>query len=119
MVVRSIDEAEAFITADGSEIRELLGIPTAPVANQSLAEATLRPGQATQRHFHRVAEEIYYLIEGGGRMEVDGVERDVHVGDAILIPPGAWHQLHNPGPGRLRLLCSCAPAYTHADTFFA
>ena len=49
MIVRSLAGAEAFTTADGSTIRELLGIPTAPVANQSLAEATLAPGQATER----------------------------------------------------------------------
>ena len=52
MIVRSLAEAEAFTTADGSTIRELLGLPTAPVQNQSLAEATLAPGQATQRHYH-------------------------------------------------------------------
>ena len=59
MIVRNIAETTAFTTKDGSTIRELLGIPTAPVRNQSLAEATLAPGQATERHYHRVAEEIY------------------------------------------------------------
>ena len=59
MIVRSLAEAEAFTTADGSTIRELLGLPTAPVRNQSLAEATLEPGQATERHYHAKTEEIY------------------------------------------------------------
>lgn len=120
MIVRNIAETEAFTTKDGSTIRELLGIPTAPVRNQSLAEATLHPGQATDRHYHRLAEEIYYITQGAGLMEVDGVERRVAPGDAILIPPGAWHQLTaDPAPaGDLKLLCCCAPAYTHDDTYF-
>ncbi len=59
MIVRNIAETIAFTTKDGSTIRELLGIPTAPVRNQSLAETTLAPGQATERHYHRMAEEIY------------------------------------------------------------
>ena len=119
MEVRSRDAATPFTTVDGSIIRSLLDRSNAPVAHHSLAEATLAPGQATVRHHHRVSEEIYYLVEGAGRMDVDGEIREVAVGDAILIPPGAWHQLTNTGGGPLRLLCTCAPAYRHEDTFFA
>ena len=118
MIVRNYNETVPFRTADGSTIRELLGIPTAPVRNQSLAEATLEPGQATQRHYHRLAEEIYYITAGAGLMEVDGSERRVGVGDAILIPPGAWHTLRADDAATVRLLCCCAPAYTHDDTYF-
>ena len=117
MIVRALAEAEAFTTADGSTIRELLGIPTAPVQNQSLAEATLEPGQATQPHYHAETEEIYYLVDGSGEMEIDGESRTVAPGDAILIPRGAWHQI-TAGPEPLRFLCCCAPAYRHEDTFF-
>ncbi len=118
MIARSLDGAEPFTTADGSTIRELLGIPTAPVQNQSLAEATLEPGRETHRHYHAQAEEIYYVVEGSGEMEVDGDSRRVEVGDAVLIPPGAWHQIRASATGRLRFLCCCAPAYRHEDTFF-
>jgi mannose-6-phosphate isomerase-like protein (cupin superfamily) len=117
IVVRSLDEAEPFTTADGSTIRELLGLPTAPVRNQSLAEATLAPGQATERHYHAETEEIYYVVEGSAEMELDGDRRAVGVGDAILIPPGARHQIRADEEG-VRFLCCCAPAYRHEDTFF-
>ena len=117
MIVRSLEEAEAFTTADGSTIRELLGLPTAPVRNQSLAEATLAPGQATERHYHAESEEIYYVVEGSGEMELDGERRVVGVGDAVLIPPGARHRIEAASEG-LRFLCCCAPAYRHDDTFF-
>jgi len=118
VIVRSLDGAEPFTTADGSTIRELLGLPTAPVLNQSLAEATLEPGQATQRHYHAVTEEIYYVVAGSGEMEVDGERRQVGVGDAVLIPHGAWHEIRASGTALLRFLCCCAPAYRHEDTFF-
>lgn len=117
MIVRSLAEAEPFTTADGSTIRELLGLPTAPVRNQSLAEATLSAGQATQRHYHASSEEIYYVVEGSGEMEVDGDRRRLRAGDAVLIPPGARHQVRA-DDGELRFLCCCAPAYRHEDTFF-
>lgn len=119
MEIRSRDRAAPFTTADGSTIRELLGPTTAPVRNQSLAEATLAPGQATMRHYHAKTEELYYVVEGAGEMEVDGERARVTPGDAVLIPPGAWHEIRADASGPLRFLCCCAPAYRHEDTFFA
>jgi quercetin dioxygenase-like cupin family protein len=108
----SLTEAEPFTTKDGSTIRELHH-----TAVQSLAEATLEAGQRTQRHYHAVTEEIYLITAGGGVLEVDGDERGVGVGDAILIPAGAWHELVAGADGA-RLLCMCAPPYSHDDTYF-
>jgi mannose-6-phosphate isomerase-like protein (cupin superfamily) len=116
--IRSLDGATPFVTTDGSTIRSLLDRSNAPVANQSLAEATIDPGEATVRHYHRVSEEIYYLTAGTGEMEIDGERAHVSVGDAILIPPGAWHQITATGPEPLRLLCACAPPWTAEDTYF-
>ena len=78
--IRARDDAEPFITTDGSTIRSLLDRSNAPVANQSLAEATIEAGEATTRHHHRVSEEIYYLVEGTGEMELDGEIRAVGAG---------------------------------------
>jgi len=72
MEIRALDRATPFATADGSTIRSLLDRTTAPVQQQSLAEATVAAGTATTRHFHRIAEEFYFLLEGSGEMEVDG-----------------------------------------------
>lgn len=113
MDVASVDRVEAFVTKDGSTIRELHH-----TAVQSLAEATLEPDQATQRHYHRVTEEIYFVVKGSGELEVDGERRHVRPGDAVLIPPGAWHTLVNDGTSELRILCCCAPPYSHDDTYF-
>ena len=62
MNLRAYVDAEPFTTKDGSTIRELMHAP-----NQSLAEATLAPGQATERHYHALSEELYSFLEGGGR----------------------------------------------------
>jgi mannose-6-phosphate isomerase-like protein (cupin superfamily) len=120
MTVRNLDrDAEPFVTADGSVIRELLNVVHPPTRNQSLAEASLPAGGATVRHFHREAEEIYFILEGTAVMELDGATRPVGPGDAILIPPGAWHQITADADTPLRLLCACSPPYRHDDTFFA
>jgi mannose-6-phosphate isomerase-like protein (cupin superfamily) len=116
MTIVPISSQRPFTTKDGSTIRSILDRTNAPVANQSLAEATIPARGATQRHYHKSSEEFYFILEGTGRMEIDGEEREIGPGDAILIPPGAWHQIA--AEGALRFLCCCAPAYAHEDTFF-
>jgi mannose-6-phosphate isomerase-like protein (cupin superfamily) len=118
MEVRSLDAAEPFTTADGSTIRSLLDRSNAPVANQSLAEATIAAGEATRRHYHRASEELYFLLDGEGRMEIDGASRTVRAGDAILIPAGSRHQITADAGAAIRMLVCCAPPYSHEDTFF-
>jgi len=110
--LQSLTGAEPFTTKDGSTIRELHHTEA-----QSLAEASLDPGQATQRHYHALTEEIYLLTAGGGVLEVDGESLEVTAGDAALIPPGAWHEFIA-GTEGARLLCMCAPPYSHDDTYF-
>jgi len=100
MDIKQLNEVPSFITVDGSEIRELLAHRNSAIRHQSLAEARLPVGAATQEHYHPRAEEIYYIKPG----------------DAIAIPPGQKHKLWNTGAEVLRLLCCCAPAYEHSDT---
>lgn len=106
----------AFTTKDGSTIREILAPRNSGVARQSLAEATLEPGAATQAHFHPQTEELYYLLRGAGEMAIEGERRPVGVGDAIAILPGQKHQIRNTGTESLVFLCCCVPAYEDADT---
>jgi mannose-6-phosphate isomerase-like protein (cupin superfamily) len=116
MTVLNLDAQAPFTTRDGSTIRSILDRTNAPVQNQSLAEAQVPAGAATQRHYHKLAEEFYFILEGRGAMEIDGATRDVGPGDAILIPPGAWHTIA--AHVSLRFLCCCAPPYSHEDTYF-
>ncbi len=119
MTVLNLNAQPPFTTKDGSTIRSLLDRTNAPVQLQSLAEATLPPHGSTQRHYHQISEELYFLLEGTGLMEIDGTTREVGPGDAILIPPGAWHQITADSGRSLRFLCCCAPPYDHSDTYFA
>jgi mannose-6-phosphate isomerase-like protein (cupin superfamily) len=116
MHVRSYAELDAFVTLDGSEIREWAGRVSAPARNQSLAEAIIPLGGATAEHYHLASEELYLLTAGEGRLIIDGEERLLREGDCALIPPGARHKLLNTGPVPLRIICACSPAYADEDT---
>jgi mannose-6-phosphate isomerase-like protein (cupin superfamily) len=116
MTVHNLDAQTPFTTKDGSTIRSILDRSNAGVLHQSLAEATLSAGQRTARHYHARSEEIYFILSGGGDMTLDGARREVGPGDAILIPPRAWHSIEAREP--LRFLCCCAPPYSDEDTYF-
>jgi len=116
MDLKNLNEVPAFITKDGSEIRELLAHRNSAIRNQSLAEARLPVGGSTQEHYHPRAEEIYFITHGQGRIRIGDEVREVGVGDAVGIAPGLRHKLWNTGPEPLRLLCCCVPGYEHNDT---
>ena len=118
MEVVARDRCPPFLTQDGSEIRELLAHRNSAIRNQSLAQATLRIGQSTRAHYHPKAEEIYYILQGQGRMRMSGEERVVGPGDAVAIPPGVSHKISHEGSGDLVFLCCCAPGYEPDDVVF-
>ena len=117
MTVNQLAEQKPFTTADGSTIRSILDATNAPVEKQSLAEASLSVGGKTDRHYHKLSEEIYFMLEGEATMEIDGEKQTVKVNDAVLIPAGAWHQIT--AISDIRFLCCCAPVYSHEDTYFS
>jgi mannose-6-phosphate isomerase-like protein (cupin superfamily) len=116
MHVSDLEQAQAFVTVDGSTIRELAGPVSLPSRQQSLAEATVPVRARTAEHYHRVSEELYFFTAGTGRLSVGDEQRDVRAGECVVIPPGAAHQLVNTGDQPLRLLCCCAPPYSDDDT---
>ncbi len=110
------DAIPAFVTKDGSLIRELLHPDSSAAIRQSLAEAVVETGQTTALHRHRQSEEIYHLTEGEGIMTLGDATFPVRAGDSVLIKPGTAHCIQNTGAVTLRILCACSPAYSHDDT---
>jgi quercetin dioxygenase-like cupin family protein len=55
----------------------------------------LEAGQASTKHRHRRQEELYLLLEGSGRMRVDGEVLTLERLDAVLVEPDSVRQLFN------------------------
>jgi quercetin dioxygenase-like cupin family protein len=55
----------------------------------------LAPGQASTRHRHPVQEELYVLLEGSGRMRVEGELLTLAPLDAVLVEPASVRQVFN------------------------
>lgn len=68
-------------------------------------EASYGPnGNPPPAHFHPAQDEHFEVLAGTMRVKLDGVERDLGVGDTIEIGRGQVHQMWNPGgvPARMR-----------------
>ena len=112
----SYADVPAYITKDGSEIRELMHPARHGSRRQSLAEATIVPGARTQLHRHALSEELYHVSAGSGIMTLGDSCFKVGAGDTVLIPPGTPHRIEASGGEPLRILCCCCPPYSHEDT---
>jgi mannose-6-phosphate isomerase-like protein (cupin superfamily) len=112
----SYNEIKPYTTKDGAIIRELMHPEIHGNSQQSLAEATVPAATSTVLHRHRRSEEIYHITAGKGRMTLGEKTFTVEVGDTVYIPLGTSHKLDNSGTEPLKLLCCCAPPYSHDDT---
>jgi mannose-6-phosphate isomerase-like protein (cupin superfamily) len=115
MIVVKRESASVVRTPHGSEIRPLVDRTNSAVELCSLAEEILPPGAEVGRHYHERTEEIYYVLAGSGVMTVAGETREVGAGDAVYIPRGAAHKLHNTGAEPMRILLVCGPAHSFED----
>jgi mannose-6-phosphate isomerase-like protein (cupin superfamily) len=71
----------------------------------------LRPGGPSgPYHHHEHAENVYWVLEGKGRLLVEGKEYIVEKDDIVFIPPGTRHSMSSFPDEGLRLLEIYAPA---------
>lgn len=115
MEIARRDSLPAYVTRDGSTIREWVA-PGTLGRRQTLAEATVPAGTATLAHYHRESEEIYLVTAGTGRLRLGDEEAEIAAGDCVVIPPGVVHQLHADPGADLVVVCSSVPPYSHEDT---
>lgn len=102
-------------TPHGSEIRPLIDRTTSSIEQCSLAEEVLPVGAAVGLHHHLNTEEVYYILNGKGRMTVGLETREVEAGDAVFIPRNHTHTLENTGREPMTILLVCGPAYSYED----
>lgn len=91
------------LEADGAHWRpsNQMGVLNTDLAKQLGAEHLgarlwrLAPGQASTRHRHILTEELYVLLEGTGRIRVDGELLTLGPLDALLVDPDTVRQPFN------------------------
>lgn len=76
--------------------------------NLVLSSTKLYRGKQTRGHRHVGQEEVYFFVQGYGKMIV-GEETDTPIdvgpGDIVLIPDGAFHRVIN--DGEMNMIFNC------------
>ncbi|MDY9924176.1 cupin domain-containing protein [Methanobacterium sp.] len=116
MLIKSIKNCEYFQVADETVLCELLHPKNENLKmGCSVAHALIEPGRASLPHKLKSSVEIYYIIEGEGRMHIDNESREVKPGDAIYIPPESSQWIENTGDEYLKFLCVVTPPWQEED----
>ena len=96
MAYRVLTAAEAFWRRSNQ-----MGVLNTDLAKQLEADTLgarlwrIEPGQASTRHRHFETAEIYLLLEGTGRLQVDGDLLTLNPMDAVLVEPESVRQPFN------------------------
>jgi len=115
MWIRDLKDCPEFLSGDRAALRELLhGEKDHLALRYSLAHAVVRPGRRTVPHRLKTSE-VYYILEGRGRMTIDAETADVSARQVVYIPPGSVQSIENTGPADLAFLCIVDPAWRPED----
>ena len=111
MTYRVLPAAEAYWRRSN-----MMGVLNTDLAKQLEAETLgarlwrLEPGQASTRHRHRRTVELYVVLEGTGRVRVDGDLLTLEPLSALLVEPDTVRQVFNDTDAEQLWLVVGAPA---------
>ena len=76
----------------------------------TMAVIRVAPGSRVRpAHSHPNGEEIIYILNGHGRVLLDGEVQAVKAGCAVLFPKGKIHMLENLSGEEMKVACFFAP----------
>lgn len=100
----------------GGIIYKILDVDNSGLVSTEIAMCIFSPGEIAKLHYHEKMEEIYFVLEGEGEIELDGVWHKVCVEDSVAIPAGTKHRMKNTSNDRrLRFLSFNSPEWTMDD----
>lgn len=81
--------------------------PTRGSEAVSAWKVALDPGAASPRH-ELTHGEVFIVLDGNARFDVEGRAHELGAGDAICVPPRTWFVISNDGPERFTAICCMA-----------
>ena len=110
-----LNKCRSFVSGDRVGLREILHPAKRKLKiRYSLAHATLKSGKSSIPHKLKVSE-VYYILEGRGKMRVDNITTIVRRSDTVYIAPNSIQFIENTGKSKLKFLCIVDPAWRQRD----
>ena len=115
MLIKDLKDCQEFFAGDKTVLKELLHPDKQNIKiRYSLAHATVKPGKTSTPHTLKTSE-VYYILEGEGKMHIDNESENIKAGQAIYIPPDSKQFIENIGKNDLKFLCIVDPAWRKED----
>ena len=115
MIIKKIENIEAFEGHEGTKIKQIISPgETNNAIRYSIAHCTISTGESSKPHTMKTSE-MYYILQGEGIMHIDSEKRQVNQNDLIFVPPMSKQYLENNGKMDLVVLCIVDPAWKHED----
>ncbi|MDQ7786732.1 MAG: cupin domain-containing protein [Thermodesulfovibrionales bacterium] len=100
----------------GGIIYKILDTENSELQNVEIALCIFSPGEIANLHYHNKLEEIYFILDGEGEIEIDGKWHRVRPEDSIAIPIGKKHRMRNTSNKKmLRFLSINSPSWQISD----
>jgi len=100
----------------GGVIYKILDVDNSGLKNIEIAMCIFSPGEVAKLHYHEKMEEIYFVIEGEGMIELDGKWHSIKTEDSVAIPIGVRHRVKNTNNDKsLRFLSINSPEWQATD----
>jgi mannose-6-phosphate isomerase-like protein (cupin superfamily) len=61
----------------------------------SIIEEKMPPGTSEVRHYHQKSNQFFYVLKGNLKIEVEGKELSLNIGQGLHIKAGQRHQVFN------------------------
>lgn len=61
----------------------------------------VNPGGRLSYQYHKKRSEVWTIVQGTGRITLDGEIKDYKAGETAIIPLGAKHRIENPAGEKL------------------
>ncbi len=110
MKVLQTQAAPRYRRSEGITSYLLASPRTAGAQHLTVTVVEIEPGGRQRVHSH-LPEQVYFILQGRGRMTVDSETREVCPGDCVFIPGQARHGLENTTDTPLKYLSAAAPAF--------
>ena len=75
---------------------------------------SIPPGDDIGEEVHEDTDQILYLVQGAGRVILDGEAAEFNVGDLVLVAAGTRHNFETVGDEPMKILTAYAPPH-HPD----
>lgn len=102
--------AVASLSNPGVVSRQLLNPDNSSSTRVTITEVHLEPGACQPRHVHESSEQIWYALQGSGKLLLEvGAEMEFSAGDVVRFGDGDIHGLQNDGQEEFVYLSVTAP----------